>query len=366
MSVIEPTNSTGLIIDDFINYATAHLSTISGVINTISLYPPLQTPGPAVILWAGYTVAPAKPSFAIPTAELATVFEANETLDAIGLPIENGQLFEVTNNEELIEAAWLPDANIPDDDIRIQADYTILQGESEKEYTLPIETDTNKVDKNSEAYKKALEKLKQNKSNGKVDFNKVTTRVIRELEGGYYHPDMLADGRIKDSRYGASGETMYGIDRKAGAPASVTGASAEAFWNKIDDSNARTEWKWGSVPKEPLRSELVTLAADIMKKQYEQNLKYYVKDLALIDVINSNENLLFNFSYASWNGPGWFNGFAKVIKKAYNEGTQDPEKLAKIFVQRRVDNTGIIGNKKNNSLIAQGGGKISKILGIPA
>lgn len=49
MSAIDPTNNTGLIIDDFINYAISHLSTIGGVINTTSLYPPLQTPGPAVI-----------------------------------------------------------------------------------------------------------------------------------------------------------------------------------------------------------------------------------------------------------------------------------------------------------------------------
>ena len=40
--------------------------------------------------------------------------------------------------------------------------------------------------------------------------------IIDKLEGGYYHPDMLEDGRIKDSRYSASGETMMGIDRKAG------------------------------------------------------------------------------------------------------------------------------------------------------
>ncbi len=46
MSVIPPTNNPTLIIDDFINYATAHLSTLSGVINTISLYPPIGTPGP--------------------------------------------------------------------------------------------------------------------------------------------------------------------------------------------------------------------------------------------------------------------------------------------------------------------------------
>ena len=37
MSVIPPNNNTTLIIDDFINYATAHLSTVTGIINTISL-----------------------------------------------------------------------------------------------------------------------------------------------------------------------------------------------------------------------------------------------------------------------------------------------------------------------------------------
>ena len=44
MSVIPPTKNAALIVDDFISYATLHLSTISGVINTVSLYPPLGTP----------------------------------------------------------------------------------------------------------------------------------------------------------------------------------------------------------------------------------------------------------------------------------------------------------------------------------
>jgi hypothetical protein len=35
-----------------------------------------------------------------------------------------------------------------------------------------------------------------------------------------------------------------------------------------------------------------------------------------------------------------------------------------LFVEKRVDNTGIIGNKSNNSLIAQGGRKIAKIVGV--
>ena len=42
-------------------------------------------------------------------------------------------------------------------------------------------------------------------------YNEVVIKVIKYLEGGYYHPDMLKDGRIKDSRYGASGETTMNL-----------------------------------------------------------------------------------------------------------------------------------------------------------
>jgi LAS superfamily LD-carboxypeptidase LdcB len=58
MSIIPPTNNTSLIIDDFINYATIHLSTVSGVVNTVSLYPPALTPAPGILPWVGYTVPP--------------------------------------------------------------------------------------------------------------------------------------------------------------------------------------------------------------------------------------------------------------------------------------------------------------------
>jgi hypothetical protein len=60
MSVIPPTKKTSVIVDDFISYATLHLSTVSGVINTVSLYPPIGTPGPGIINWTGYMVTPAK------------------------------------------------------------------------------------------------------------------------------------------------------------------------------------------------------------------------------------------------------------------------------------------------------------------
>jgi GH24 family phage-related lysozyme (muramidase) len=64
MSAVNPTQVTGLIVDEFIRYAQAHLSTVSGVINTISLYQvgPVPTPLPGIITWSGYTVTPSQPS----------------------------------------------------------------------------------------------------------------------------------------------------------------------------------------------------------------------------------------------------------------------------------------------------------------
>ena len=62
MSAISPTKNTGLIVDDFIAYATQHLTTVGGTISTTSLYPPTATPAPGILTWTGYFVDPAKPS----------------------------------------------------------------------------------------------------------------------------------------------------------------------------------------------------------------------------------------------------------------------------------------------------------------
>jgi hypothetical protein len=53
-----PTNTPSLFVDSFVLAATTHLSTISGIINTTSLYPSVPTPIPApgVIPWSGYVV----------------------------------------------------------------------------------------------------------------------------------------------------------------------------------------------------------------------------------------------------------------------------------------------------------------------
>lgn len=184
------------------------------------------------------------------------------------------------------------------------------------------------------------------------DFDGVVAQVIDKLEGGYYHPDMLADGRVKDSRYGNSGETMMGIDRKAGGSINTTPEGIE-FWNLIDAENARTNWKWGYRGGQ-LEDKLRELAGKMIKNSYDKYAPKFLSPKAL-EIVNNDPKLLFNFVYCVWNGPGWFQKFAQPINDAVANGITDPEELAKIAVRSRLES--------GNSLIAQGGRKIDDLLG---
>lgn len=107
MSVLQPTNNTSAIIDDFINYATQHLTTVSGVINTISLYPgvPTPVPGPGVISWTGYTVTPSVPTPPFPTADFDPNLVETPTVDTSEIEMTDEQLAAA-------DAASLNGANI--------------------------------------------------------------------------------------------------------------------------------------------------------------------------------------------------------------------------------------------------------------
>ena len=183
-------------------------------------------------------------------------------------------------------------------------------------------------------------------------FEEVTKQVIANLEGGYYNPQYHATG---DSRYNASGETMFGIDKVAGGSINKTSAGV-AFWKKIGEAQTKAKWKWNYIPPDPLQKELVDLAVQIMKPVYESNMKTYLNDPQLQKVIESDGRLLLNFVYACWNGPGWFKKWAREIKKAYKAGKTNSEDLLKLFVSLRVTSS--------NSLIAQGGAKIKQLVGL--
>lgn len=183
----------------------------------------------------------------------------------------------------------------------------------------------------------------------------MTALVIDNLEGGYYHPDMLKDGRVKDFRYSNSGETMFGIDRKAGGSINTTSAGKK-FWNIIDTANASKNWKW-NYKGGPLEDTLKLGASDVMYPGYEKNSKNYLSPDAK-QIVDSDNRLLFHFIYGTWNGPGWFKKFAGDINKAVSSGVKDTDKLTKIAIDSRTKE-GLKPGSKPDSLIAQGGNKIA-------
>lgn len=197
---------------------------------------------------------------------------------------------------------------------------------------------------------------KEKKISSKVsnNFEKVTNQIIDQLEGGYYHPDMLKDGRVRDSRYGNSGETMFGIDRKAGGTEENGGPAGKEFWRLIDAENARKNWKHEYMLKDnpELANKLRKLVAQIMEPLFLRYQKAYLSPEAR-DLINSDPRLYFNFAYSTWNGPGWFQRFSNGFEKEMKKGKSTDE-LVKFVIDQR----------KNwpNSLVAQGGRKMEKIL----
>lgn len=217
----------------------------------------------------------------------------------------------------------------------------------------------------------------------KDKFLKVTGEVINRLEGGYFHPDMRTKDPAKFGAYHRSGETMYGLDRHAGHGLfynekrlsddvienmkNIYGGrytyktpEAREFWKTIDLSQARSKWAWNSIPNEPIKSGLKTLASKIMYKPFLDYSKAYLSPQAR-NIVFSDPRLLFHFSYATWNGPGWFKKFASDINEAVKNGITDPNKLIQIAIFSRTKE-GLKKSSDPNSLIKQGGEKIKTFI----
>jgi len=185
------------------------------------------------------------------------------------------------------------------------------------------------------------------------DWQGIVNTVIDNLEGGYYHPDMLQDGRVNDSRFSNSGETMFGMDRQAGGTESQ-GPAGQEFWRLIDAEDARHKWKHEYMLKDnpQLDNKLRQLVAEIMKPLFVKYVHSYLSPDAAT-IVTGDPSLTFNFAYAVWNGPGWFQKFAKPINDAVASGTTDPKQLLQIALEQRTGS--------GNSLIAQSGIKVSNI-----
>ena len=127
MSIIDPTKNTRLIVDDFINYAQSHLTSVSGIINVTAIYPPGPPPAPGVVNWTGYRVEGPLPSQEAGTAEDQDTPETDDTP-----PVEGKELQE---HEERNDEITLPGAQEP-------AESQIINEEVEVTFTY-VNTDYN-------------------------------------------------------------------------------------------------------------------------------------------------------------------------------------------------------------------------------
>jgi hypothetical protein len=172
-------------------------------------------------------------------------------------------------------------------------------------------------------------------------FNTATGLIVSQFEGGYYHPNMLRDGRVTDQRYKDSGETMFGIDRLQGGTINETPAGKK-FWSIIDNAGAKDNWKW-NYNGGTLAPQLKDLAAQMMQQPYEILAAKVLSPQAL-QIVESNAALALHFIYATWNGPGWFKLFADKINKAVANGVTNVADLIGIAKDSRLNSS--------NSLIA--------------
>ena len=184
----------------------------------------------------------------------------------------------------------------------------------------------------------------------------VTKKVIDNFEGGYWNY-WECKNHPYSNMFKNSGETLFGLDRKAGAIETVKPEGVE-FFRLIDEEKKKLgiefckKWKWnyrGGELEEPLKE----LAAKIMFKRYTSNMTNYVKDPETKRRIESNKGLLLHMSYACWNGPVFFRDFAKLLDAGVKEGKSDAEllKIAKDSRTSRLSGAWSKATVKVNSLI---------------
>lgn len=165
----------------------------------------------------------------------------------------------------------------------------------------------------------------------------LTKVVIDNLEGGYYHPDMLSLFNVRSQAVlKASGETMFGLDRKHGIQLAKY-PEWNLFWAAIDKNrhNFPIRWKHEYRGGE-IESELKMLASVIMYKWFQYLAKKYIL-VGSLDEIENDERLIIHFSYAAWNGEGFFKRFANALNKAITKYEGNKEAIFKYAFDERLN-----------------------------
>jgi len=158
--------------------------------------------------------------------------------------------------------------------------------------------------------------------------------IINYIEGGYYHPSMREKNPQKFRLFTSSTETLFGIDRYAGEWEKTS--AGQEFFNILDGQDASNKWSYMyKLEDNPsLAKKLKDLSADMINQKFVEYKKRYFSKEAL-DIVNGDAGLTFNFLYATYNGPGWFQKFADEINDEVSSGNTDPKSLLKVAIDTR-------------------------------
>jgi len=201
-----------------------------------------------------------------------------------------------------------------------------------------------------------------NVSNVDSDFTEITKKVIANFEGGYWNGSTSENEKTSkmgicsnhpEGSMGKSTETMFGLDRYNGNIESSP--EGKEFFEIIDQekkdlgmSEFCKKWKWLYRGGDK-QQKLLELAVKIMKRSFDRNMSNFVKDEKVKQKIMSNKGLLVHMTYACWNGPGFFQKFAKALTEAVNDGKSDSE-LIDVAIQSRAK-TGLLNKDKVEAAI---------------
>jgi hypothetical protein len=158
--------------------------------------------------------------------------------------------------------------------------------------------------------------------------------IVSYIEGGYYHPKMKEKNPQKFKLFGTSTETLFGIDRINGGWEKTS--AGKEFFNLLDAENASEKWEYMyDLDDNPsLKNKLIDLSAQMINQKNESNKSRFFTPEAR-KIVNGDAGLTFNFLYATYNGEGWFQKFAREINEAVDQGTTDPKELLKIAIDTR-------------------------------
>ena len=187
----------------------------------------------------------------------------------------------------------------------------------------------------------------------------ITDKVIDNFEGGYWNndktqpADKICSNHPYTSMYANSGETMFGLDRRAGGIDKIK-PYGEQFFGVIDAEKSRLGSDFCNVWVYNYRggdkeSELKKLASKVMYDLYQSYAERYLSSEAL-RVVESNKRLLFHFAYASWNGPDFFKDFGQVVNKGVAEGKSVDELIDLSIAARNRRFGGTAWGKANSKV----------------